>query len=224
MLRALSCGPLVLAVVASAGEPELRARLSFVRGAPPAACEGVWPALAAGQRIPAAVLGRVQRVEVVGDAVDLPEPWLLAALLEGVSRELKPGDQPMQGPVIQVQVRLADRCLALSAFPSMGRLVGAGLELGVPSVPCAAKVAGLHRGLSRAELEALASPDGGLAVPISRERFVLTGCAEGPEHRVVKVKVAFTPRPSSDAGPVRPGAGDVVARVSPPYLEVPFSD
>jgi hypothetical protein len=69
---------------------------------------------------------------------------------------------------------------------------------------------------TRAQLLRICSEDGGISVPFRSERFVVNGARV--EDKVLKLNVAFK------AAHQGPSSEDVVARVSPVYLDYVYCD
>jgi hypothetical protein len=103
------------------------------------------------------------------------------------------------------------------------------------------EVKSIQVGMTRREVRALCHEDGGISSPFREERYILNDPpAQGPEGKVLKVKVAFKPADVSEEvyrdpnkfrkwllEERRPGydsPDDIVVSVSPSYWEGPYSD
>ncbi|MBS1994073.1 MAG: hypothetical protein JSS83_26365 [Cyanobacteria bacterium SZAS LIN-3] len=192
-------------------------------------CKSKWPELDAdksmGKGLPALLpLAQVQSIEIFGDEVRLPSPLVLQALLQGrVARR----DVRASGPAHNVDLKFKDgRCLELTFFPVDQQLfhqMRAGEQwceipvVGKEAGNWSSTVAAIKPGATtREQLLRLCSEDGGISVPFRSERFIVNGAKVAD--RVLKINVAFK------AAHKEPSGQDVVARVSPVYLDFAYCD
>ncbi len=120
-------------------------------------------------------------------------------------------------------------CFGLISFaapsaPALASDTGQKVE---PKTPirglCNQTMALVKSGMTRGELEKLATPDGGTFEVFTRERYVLTFCTIESQfntktENVIKIDVSFTPLSGGTASPL-----DKIAKLSTPYSEPPGS-
>jgi len=203
----------------------------------------VWKAAQLGQ----AVQGRqvlevfpaddINSVEIEGDETTFPSSLLLWFLREGRFVEVS--------HLMAVERAHAGRlwlkngsCMEFTILldPADDQSANVRTPLGDVSVPpfpdkCRSHAPQVKPGMTRTEVEARLIPDGGITVPFRYERYVLQGSACGTKAEGIKVNVAFKPAGMSDAVylfgkwlPPKQSPKDRVVRVSPRYLEMPYSD
>ena len=178
-----------------------------------------------------------QRMDVVGDQIDLPAELLIEGLTDGeiisLTDKMYSGNEnlPMPGPVITVRFQYEGDggCGFVNISPKTNSLQTSGwaghqfvqltatLSKAVAVCPAAKNMGWATRGLLRSSFEKQMQMDGGLQSN-SSERYVFPGCTD-EVRRVVKVNAHFKPSDLSKMS----SPNDTLDRISPPYLEYPFN-
>jgi len=183
------------------------------------------------------LLADIKAVEVQGDEITLPTALVIQILTQGRFEETKHLISVGSAPAGRIRLKNGN-CLqfnvlidpAKRAISSIETSAG---ELIVPALPEKCKTFALQvkQGMTRAEVEKSLNPDGGESVPFRYERYVVQGSACGAKGEILKVNLGFKPAGMSDAiyflgkwvTPTQ-SPQDIVVRISPEYMEVPYFD
>jgi hypothetical protein len=178
----------------------------------------------------------IKAVEMQGDEVTMPSSAILHVLTEGRFEKIK---HPIAvGNAPAGRLRLKDgNCFQFNILidPADGCISSVQTPMGTLSVPdfpaCKQLIPKLKAGSTRAEVEKTLQPDGGLSVPFKYERYIVQSpkCTEKGE--VLKLNFAFKPAGMSDVVYYlgkwvvpHQSPKDILMRISPPYVEMPYND
>jgi hypothetical protein len=175
-------------------------------------------------------------VEVQGDGVIMPTTLVLHVLTEGRFAKIKHPISMINAPAGRLQLNdgncfqfnilidPVDECLSSVQTP-----VG---TLSVPVFPaCKQLIPNVKVGSTRAEVEKTLQPDGGLSVPFESERYMVQSPTGTETGAVLKLNLTFKPAGMSDAeyylgkwADPSQSPQDILMRISPPYVEMPYLD
>jgi len=179
----------------------------------------------------------IKTVEVQGDEITLPTALVTALLAQGRFETAKHPIAAASAPAGRIRLKNGN-CFQFNvlvdpsshAISSIDTSIG---EIVVPGLPekCKAFALPARPGMTRAEVEQSMGADGGISAPFRYERYVVHGSACGAKGEVLKVNLAFKPDGMSDAvyylgkwAAPKQSPRDVVMRISPEYLEMPYYD
>ena len=182
-------------------------------------------------------LETIKTVEVQGDEITLPTALVIEMLTQGRFETTKHPVAVGSAPAGRIRLKNGN-CFQFNVLidPSVRTISSIDTSIGemsVPALPATCKAFALQArpGMTRAEVEKSMGPDGGIAVPFRYERDVARGPACGAKGEVLKVNLAFKPAGMSDAvyylgkwAAPRPDPRDVLMRISPEYVEMPYYD
>ena len=182
-------------------------------------------------------MATIKTVEVQGDEITLPTALVIEMLTQGRFEKTQHPVAVASAPAGRIRLENGN-CFQFNvlidpsarAISSIDTSIG---EMVVPALPATCKAFALQArpGMTRADLEKSMGPDGGIAVPFRYERYVARGPACGAKGEVLKVNLAFKPAGMSDAlyylgkwAVPRQDPRDVLMRISPEYVEMPYYD
>jgi hypothetical protein len=179
----------------------------------------------------------IKAVEVQGDEVTMPAALIVHTVME--ARFEKLASHPISVlNAAAARISLKDgNCLQFNFLldPADGSVSNVQTNLGTLKIAehpeCKKLIPHVKTGMTRQAVEAMLGQDGGLSVPFKYERYVLLNSKRTAMGEMIKMNFAFKPAGMSDAvyylgkwvAPQQ-SPQDVLMRMSPPYIETPFSD
>ena len=178
----------------------------------------------------------IKAVEIQGDEIVLPTALLLNVLTQARFQENTRKISVIQAP--GGRIRLNDgNCFHFNVLldPADGSVVSVQTPMGAMSVPgfpeCKPLIPKVKVGMRRVEIEQKLQPDGGLSTAFKYERYESRNSKCTDKGEFVKMNFAFKPAGMTDAvyylgkwvAP-KTSPQDILIRISPPYIEMPYAD